>query len=89
MVADITVGLALLLAPAIAEHAKLRNKAEKGFTWMAVAGALILFSAVSAGDLTALAGVDLALLSTVLGAVGWIVALVGTVFVGYEALMEK
>jgi len=89
MVADVTVGLALLLAPAIAEHAKLRIKAEKGLSWFAVAGTLILFSAVSAGDITALAGVNLSLISTVLGAVGWIVALVGTIFVGYETLVEK
>lgn len=41
----IWLAIALLLAPALGEIAKIRTKADKGFTWIAVAGAMFLLAA--------------------------------------------
>ena len=86
------LGIACLLAPAIAEYAKMRNKADKGFGWVAVAGVMFLFSGASGATTTLfgatgyLAGLPVAMLFEV---IGWLFALIGTVFVGYEVLVEK
>jgi len=86
------LGIACLLAPAIAEYAKMRNKADKGFGWVAVAGVMFLFSGASSATTTLfgtggyLAGLPVAMLFEI---VGWLFALIGTIFVGYEVLVEK
>ena len=86
------LGLAFLLAPVFAEWAKLRHKAEKGFNWFAVAGAFILFSAVFSGVPSLSAGGVLAVvapLGQVFEIIGFLFALIGTIFIAYEALLEK
>jgi len=83
MAIDYMLGIALLLAPALAEFAKLRGKAEKGFAWIGAAGVMILlayvFSAVTIGY-------DLSIGTTIFGALGLISALVGTIFVAMNLL---
>ena len=92
MVFEGTVGLAiaLLIAPALAELAKLRHKADKGFNWLAFAGVIFLFAASFE-----VAGVREGVISVIYKSVpfveiiGWIVTLIGTVFIAYEMLLEK
>ena len=88
----VELGIACLLAPAIAEYAKLRSKADKGFNWIAVAGIMFLF----AGTLVGVAALETYLtlfivqnLANLFSIVGWVFALIGTIFVGYEVLLEK
>ena len=88
----IDVGVAFLLAVTLAEWAKVRRKSEKGFGWIAAAGVFFLF----AGTLDPLILPGLysqylsgLMLNTLFAAIGWILALVGTLFVGYETLLEK
>jgi hypothetical protein len=86
------LGVAFLLAPVFAEWAKLRHKAEKGFNWFAVAGAFFLFAAVFYGIPSVSAGGVLAVvapLGQVFEIIGFLFALIGTIFVAYEALLEK
>jgi hypothetical protein len=82
------LGIALLLAVALAEFAKARSKSEKGWAWIGVAGVFLVFAGIPALGGAAL-GVDLTIIQTVFLVLGWIVALIGTVFVAYETLMEK
>jgi len=88
----VDIGIAFLLAVTFAEWAKIRRKSEKGFGWLAAAGVFFLFAAtlneaVLPGLYTAyLSGL---MLNTLFAAIGWILALVGTLFIGYETLLEK
>ncbi|MEM5790523.1 MAG: hypothetical protein QXP77_00485 [Candidatus Aenigmatarchaeota archaeon] len=88
----VLLGLAFLLAPAIAEYANIRKKAERGFNWIAAAGVLFLF----AGTLGS--GLIPASLADTLGelyirelfyVVGWIFSLIGAVLGAYEILAKK
>jgi hypothetical protein len=87
----IGLGVALLLAPAIAEYAKIRHKADKGFNWLAASGVFFLFA--STFTVAGIWGLDQAVwmgIGTVFEVVGWLLALVGTIFVGYQILwVEK
>jgi uncharacterized membrane protein HdeD (DUF308 family) len=87
----IDLGVAFLLAVALAEWAKVRRKSEKGFGWLAAAGVFFLFAgtlnvAVLPGLYDYVSGLWL---DTLFAAIGWILALVGTLFIGYETLLEK
>jgi hypothetical protein len=87
------LGLAFLLAPAIAEFAKIRHKAEKGFSFMALAGASFLFAA--SFDMLPLISEQGAYLQVIqmggliFQGIGWLSALVGWAFIMYEMLLEK
>ncbi|MFQ6056456.1 MAG: hypothetical protein ACE5J3_10805 [Methanosarcinales archaeon] len=88
------LGIALLLAPAIAEYAKLRHKADKGFAWLAVAGVFFLFASSFAVATKVGGYIDPSLatwgaIGSLFEVIGWILALIGTLFVGYEVLLEK
>ena len=86
------LGIAMLLAPVLAEYAKMRRKSEKGFNWIAVAGVFFLFAGTfpSTMALGAYVGADVwTTIGSIFEIVGWILALIGTIFVGYETLMEK
>jgi len=85
----IGLGIACLLAPAIAEFAKLRHKAEKGFSWLAVAGVFFLFSATFATVTAVVPMLGQLFLEPLFQVIGWVLALIGTLFVGYEMLFEK
>ena len=85
------LGIVTLLAVAIADYFKWRTKADKGFTWLALAGIFFVFTG-SFSEVTVFSGF-LASGWTWLGylfeGLGWLFALIGTVFVGYETLIEK
>ncbi len=87
----IDVGIAFLVIVALAEFAKIRKVSEKGFGWLAVAGVFFLFagtinSVALPGLYTYISGLWL---DTIFSVVGWILALVGTLFIGYETLLER
>lgn len=88
----IDVGIAFLLAVTLAEWAKIKRKFEKGFGWLAAAGVFFLF----AGTINSLILTDGFYpyissfgLTTVFAVIGWFLALIGTVFILYETLLEK
>jgi len=85
------LGVACLLAPAIAEYAKVRHKAERGFNWFAVAGVWFIFAAAFPLVPTIAAFLTFGTFGVVdiFTIVGWLFALIGTLFVGYETLVEK
>ncbi|TAL46743.1 hypothetical protein EPN87_04540 [archaeon] len=90
----VDLGIAFLIVVALAEYIKFRNKADKGFSWLAVAGVLFLFAGASAADTTissyapGVVGASGALTS-LFGVVGWVFALVGTLFIIYQVIVEK
>jgi hypothetical protein len=87
----IDVGIAFLVAVALAQWANVKKKSEKGFGWLAASAVFFLF----AGTLEAsvLPGlfyyVENLYLNTLFATIGWILALIGTLFIGYETLLEK
>lgn len=86
----IGLGIAFLLAPAIAEYAKVRKKAIKGFNWLAMSGVFFLFAGAFT---TTLFGPgawleSIELLGPIFEVIAWILALIGTIFVAYEVLVE-
>jgi len=85
------VGIAFLLAVALAEFAKIKRKSEKGFGWVAAGGMFFLFAgtldpAVLPGLFSYVGGLYL---DTLFAVIGWILTLIGTLFIGYETLLEK
>ena len=82
------LGIGLLLVVALAEFAKLRKKSERGWTWLGVAGVFLVFAGVPSLGGAAL-NVDLSIVQTIFAVLGWLFALIGAVFVGYESLLEK
>ena len=88
----VELGLAFLLGCSLAEYFKFRAKAAKGFQWLAVAGVWFLFAgtfsiATTLGSyigVSAWTGIE-----TIFEVIGWIFALIGTLFVAYEILVEK
>ena len=87
----IDVGIAFLIVVALAEFSKIKRKSEKGFGWIAAAGVFFLFSGTI--NAVVLPGIYSYIgplwLDTLFAAIGWILALVGTLFIGYEILLEK
>lgn len=87
----VDVGIAFLLVVAFAEWAKVRRKSEKGFAWLAASGVFFLFAGTL--DAAILPGLfpylENLMLGTIFSTIGWILALIGTLFVGYETLLEK
>jgi hypothetical protein len=88
------LGVALLLAPAFAEYAKIRKRAERGFNWLAASGVWFIFAATfGAGYATTLGGYLGATawggLGSIFEIIGWLFALIETIFVVYEMLVEK
>jgi len=88
----IDLGIAFLLSAAIAEYLKFRSVARKGFNWIILAGVFFLFagtfqvSTSLSGYLGTTVWNGTAQLFEILG---WLFALVGTLFVVYEAFIEK
>jgi hypothetical protein len=85
------LGVAILVGLALAEYAKWRAKAARGWSWLAVAAVWFIF----AGALPlvpALSGVlvwGAYSLADIFSVIGWIFALIGTLLVAYEVLVEK
>lgn len=88
------IGLALLLAVALAEIGKFRNRAEKGFNWLALSGAMYVFAgtaSVATGGFVAdiLTATVVEGIQKLIASLGWLFALIGAVFVAYQVLLEK
>src|SRR3972149_1590681 len=86
--AVVDLGIAFLVVVALAEYIKFRNKADKGFSWLAVAGVLFLFAGASGTDsvvssyapgIVGSAGI----LTALFGVAGWVFGLIGPLFGGY------
>ena len=84
------LGIALLLGVALAEWAKVRRKSEKGFNWLTAAGVWFLFAGTFAQLPSSIASyLSPLFLVELFSGVGWIFAIIGTLFVGYETVLER
>ena len=88
----VDLGIAFLLAAVFAEYFKFRSKAKKGWNWLILAGVWFLFAgtfsiATSLG--TYLGASVWSGIEQVFEILAWIFALVGTIFVAYEAFIER
>jgi len=83
------LGIAFLLAVALAEYAKVRHKAEKGFGWLVVSAAFFLFSAAFAAPAVGSYLGQISILDTAFQLLGWLFALISVIFIVYETLLEK
>jgi len=84
-------GLVILLAVALAEYFKWRTKS-RGFQWLALAGIFLIFAGTfsSTPILQDYIGIGIwSGLQAVFALVGWVFALVGTIIIAYETLMER
>lgn len=93
----IDLGIAFLVACVLAEYFKFRNKADKGFMWLALAGVWFIFagsfaltptlaSYVGTGWYSAAGQMSIAGIFEI---IAWIFALIGSLFVAYQILVEK
>ncbi len=85
----IYLAIAALLAPALAEMAKIRAKAGKAFTWIAVGGVLFVLAATSSlvsldAYIAGLSGT----ITTVASVLGFVTVLVGAVMASVALLKE-
>lgn len=83
------VGVAVLVAVALASYAKQKGK---GWKWLVAGGVFFLFTGVlsAATTLAGLLGSGVwGGLASIFEVVGLIFTVVGTVLVGYEALVER
>ena len=88
----IDLGVAFLLAVVFAEYTKYKAKAKKGFNWITLAGIWFIFagSFAAAPHLGAYIGASVwSGIEQIFEILAWIFALVGTLFIAYELLMEK
>ena len=83
------LGIALLLAVALAEYAKVRHKSEKGFSWLGVSAAFFLFSGAFTAPAVGQYLSQISILDGVFQLLGWLFALIAVIFVAYETLLEK
>lgn len=77
------IGIALLLAPILAEYGNIKKKGDKGFIWLGAGGALYLAAAafeVGVGSAFSL-GEAITWGATLFSVVGLIVTLIGAMFV--------
>ena len=86
----IDLGVAFLLVLALAELSKFKRKSERGFNWLGAAGVWFLFAGTFA-QLPSAIGAYLTplFLVEIFSGVGWIFAIIGTLFIGYETLLER
>lgn len=79
--ADLYTGIALLLVPVLAEYAKLRAKAERGFNLIAGAGVLTLLG-VGFGVFNSIAGAEAVAIGGALlfDVIAWILLLIGALW---------
>ncbi len=86
------MGLSFLLAVALAEIAKFRSKADKGFNWIAAGGVWLLFAGTFVSTATLGGFLGSAVwdgLKAIFEIIGWLAALLGTLFVAYQVVIEK
>ncbi|HDH91512.1 MAG TPA: hypothetical protein ENF38_01015 [Candidatus Aenigmarchaeota archaeon] len=82
-------GLLLLIAVVFAHYIGIRKKSERGWSWLTVAGVFLIFGGIPTLGGTAITGVDLSIIPMIFNTVGWILALVGVLFIAYEILLER
>jgi hypothetical protein len=75
------LGIALLLAPVFGEFSKIRNKAGKGFEWLAGAGVLYLLAAAFMYDIGYGTTQYLTYGTVIFSIIGLIATLVGAIIV--------
>ena len=84
----VMLGIAMLLAPALAEFAKMRSRNEKGYDWLAMGGVSYLVSVALSNDI----GFGLASIlgygSTLFAAVGLIAGVLGVVVIVTGSLKQ-
>ena len=85
----IDLGVALLGAVALAEIAKVRHKSERGYSWLAAAGVFSLFAGSMSVMPATIPYIKDLFLAEIFSLIGWLFAIIGTLFVGYETLLEK
>lgn len=85
----IDYGIALLVGLVLAHYAGFTKRTHKGWTWLAVAGIFLIFGGLNTALLIPALQVDLTLVSQIFTVLGWIFALIGSVFVAYELLLGK
>ena len=86
----VAFSISLILAPALAEFAKVRARAEKGFAWIAVGGVFFLLAAAfeAFGGFSSVAGYagSLSVGSAIFGAIGLVSALIGALTTAMKIL---
>jgi len=88
----VLLGIAFLIAPAIAEYANLRKKAEKGFNFIGAAGLLFLFAGVFGTELIPASLAEFlgnVYLREIFYGVGAFFALIGAVYGAWDILTKK
>ena len=85
----IDMGVAIFVIIALAEVAKLKRKSERGYGWLAIAGLCFLFAGVIGVIPTTVPFVRDLFLTEIFSFFGWILAIIGTIFIGYESLLER
>ena len=82
-------GVAVLVVVALASYAKMKGR---GWGWLAVGGVFFLFAGTMSAAMTLAGFLGSGIWSNVASifeVVGLIFAVVGTVLIGYEALVER
>lgn len=88
----IDASLAIFILIALAQYARIRDKTEKGYNWLAAGGVVLLFAGLFAvaPALGSILGAGIwEGLGKLFQIVGWLFALVGIAFVAYETVVEK
>jgi len=83
------LGIAFLLAVALAEYAKVRHKSEKGFSWLVISAAFFLLSAAFTAPAVGTYLSQISILDWAFQLLGWLFALISVIFIVYETLLEK
>jgi hypothetical protein len=88
----VDVGVALMFIYALAEYAKYTRAARKGFSWLALSGVFLVFAGTFGVATTLGTYLGTAVwegLGQLFEVLGWLFALIGTVFIAYEVLVER
>ncbi|MBU3904591.1 MAG: hypothetical protein KJ906_00370 [Nanoarchaeota archaeon] len=77
------MGIALLLAPILAEYGKIKKKGDKGFIWLGAGGASYLLAAAFNLGIGSAISIGSAVTwgTTLFSVIGLLVTLIGVVFV--------
>jgi len=83
----LSLGIGFLLAIALAEYAKWRHKAERGFSFLGLSAVFFLFAATFASPVaTAWLG-SIVWLELAFEFIAWILALIAVIFIAYEIFL--
>ena len=89
----IDASVAIFILIALAQYAKIRDKSDRGYGFLAAGGVILLFAALFSVAPAFGSAVRLSTVWDNIGGVfqiiGWLFALVGTFFVAYETVIER